>query len=265
MSFILRISFERTLISRASSTSKFFSTNARLWISFSSFSSLTKIVFGMGIGKRVNAISPCEAVGGKCFFLLYVQRFQLSTFIYYVMGVLSSVHNGDSGSTSLIGGEVVKKNSSVIRILGEIDELMAVLGVVFARRDLDENKKAAIKKIQADLFAVNSFLAGSENLGISLDDVAIVEEWTKGLVGERGTGAEEGLKPRQGGVGFAVPGCKGEISAQFHVSRVVARKCERTFCDFLDDGRLSEKLTEASIIRAYLNRLSDLFFAMAEC
>lgn len=206
----------------------------------------------MGIGKRLNAISPCEAVGGKCFFLLYVQRFQLSTFIYYVMGVLSSVHNGDSGNTSLIGGEVVKKNSSVIRILGEIDELMAVLGVAFSRGDLDGEKKAAIKKIQADLFAVNSFLAGSENLGISLDDVAIVEEWTKGLVGGKN-------------LSFAVPGERGEESAQFHVLRVIARKCERTFCDFLDDGRFSDKLTETSIIRTYLNRLSDLFFAMAEC
>lgn len=211
----------------------------------------------MGIGKRVNAISPCEAVGGKCFFLLYVQRFQLSTFIYYVMGVLSSVHNGDSGDTGLIGGEVVKKNSSVVRILGEIDELMAVLGVVFARRDLDENKKAAIKKIQTDLFAVNSFLAGSENLGVSLDDVAIVEEWTKGLVGEGTAGGKK--------LSFAVPGEKGEMSAQFHVLRVIARKCERTFCDFLDDGRLSDKSSETSIISAYLNRLSDLFYAMAEC
>ena len=168
------------------------------------------------------------------------------------MGVLSSVHNGDSGNTSLIGGEVVKKNSSVIRILGEIDELMAGMGVVFARGDLDEEKKAAIKKIQADLFAVNSFLAGSGVLGISLDDVAVVEGWTKGLVGWED-------------LSFAVLGEKGEISAQFHVLRTLARKCERTFHDFLDEGRLSGKLAEASIVSAYLNRLSDLFYAMAEC
>lgn len=206
--------------------------------------------FGLGDGKKV--ISPYSAVGGKCFFLLYVQRFQLSTFIYYVMGVLSSAHNGDSGNTSLIGGEVVKKNSSVIRILGEIDELMAGMGVVFARGDLGENKRAAIREIQKDLFDISSFLAGSGSLEISLDDVAMVEEWTKGLVGG-------------GNLSFAVPGEKGEVSAQFHVLRVVARRCERMFFDFLDDGRLSDKLAEASVVSAYLNRLSDLFFAMAEC
>ena len=54
---------------------------------------------------------------------------------------------------------------------------------------------------------------------------------------------------------FILPGgC--DLSLRFHLARVVCRRCERNIVE------LSEETTIDSIIIAYLNRLSDLFFVL---
>ena len=62
---------------------------------------------------------------------------------------------GDKGTTSLIGGKRVLKNSDKLNAYGTIDELNSFLGLLRAKTN-DENIKAEILDIQNTLFAVCS-------------------------------------------------------------------------------------------------------------
>lgn len=58
---------------------------------------------------------------------------------------------GDKGKTSILDGERISKNSKIINTIGAIDELNSYLGVI-----------GGLKKIQKNLFTINSILAGSK-------------------------------------------------------------------------------------------------------
>jgi len=57
---------------------------------------------------------------------------------------------------------------------------------------------------------------------------------------------------------FVKPGERGELSARLHTCRSVCRRTERALYNL----KMIKKL---KYIRQYLNRLSDLLFAMSEC
>ena len=70
---------------------------------------------------------------------------------------------GDKGTTSLIGGKRVLKNSDKLNAYGTIDELNSFLGLLRAKTN-DENIKAEILDIQNSLFNVGAHLALDENV-----------------------------------------------------------------------------------------------------
>lgn len=155
---------------------------------------------------------------------------------------------GDEGMTSLIGGETVSKDSPVFSVLGDLDELMSFIGLALAHNDCRHDVREALAHIQNDLYKISAVIAGSPSSSISDDDIFLLEKWIDGL--------NEGRE-----FDFIKPGARGEVSARIHVCRAVCRRCERSFCKFIDKPM---KDSHAIILR-YLNRLSDLLFSLAEC
>jgi cob(I)alamin adenosyltransferase len=157
---------------------------------------------------------------------------------------------GDEGQTSLFGGTRVSKTDSRIEACGDVDELNAWLGLVRAA-DLDPDIDAALDGIQRDLFAVGAAVADpagrrpgqADRAGVGPDDVLRLE----GLI-DRYNGEPPPLTR------FILPGGARE-GAALHVARAVCRRAERRIVAL-------QPAPDAEVLR-YVNRLSDLLFAMA--
>jgi cob(I)alamin adenosyltransferase len=157
---------------------------------------------------------------------------------------------GDDGETSLLGGRRVSKADARVDAYGEVDELNAWLGLVRAA-GLDADLDEALIRIQRDLFALGAWLADP--------DAAVVGRVVKTSLGDtdvvrleaRFDRVEAETPPLRRFVlaGGAPPG------AALHVARTVCRRAERRLVAL--DPR-----PDAVLLR-YVNRLSDLLFALA--
>ncbi|MCU0715481.1 MAG: cob(I)yrinic acid a,c-diamide adenosyltransferase [Pirellula sp.] len=158
---------------------------------------------------------------------------------------------GDAGTTGLFGGPRVSKNDARICAYGSIDELNAVLGLARACT-LSGGMDGMIGHIQHQLFSIGAELAtpNPEEHGLKWqaeNHVSQMEQWIDEL--------ESHLQPLRN---FILPG--GTIqAAHLHVARTVCRRTEREIVSFSNSGRVSD----ASHIIVFLNRLSDLLFVMA--
>lgn len=159
---------------------------------------------------------------------------------------------GDTGYTSLVGGERVKKNSSRLCAYGTIDELSSALGLIVAGNRCGEDLSKLVYEIQNELFNIGSYLAtintvGSEKPCSSLSENEI--EWIEKQI-DRIDGETPPIRE------FILPGgC--EAAALAHMARVICRRAERCILDLSDT-----EYVDPNVIR-YVNRLSDLLFAMA--
>jgi cob(I)alamin adenosyltransferase len=161
---------------------------------------------------------------------------------------------GDDGSTSLWYGGRVAKDDLHTEAYGTLDEANSVLGVARAKC-ADERLAADILRLQDELFVAGAELATApearERLegGVSrLEDdmVAWLEERIDAYM------AEVDLPPK-----FVIPG-GNELSAQLDVARSVLRRAERRIVALQRAGAI-----EGSAAVRYVNRASDLLFAMA--
>jgi cob(I)alamin adenosyltransferase len=156
---------------------------------------------------------------------------------------------GDDGTTGLIGGKRVPKDSLRVEACGSLDELNALIGVVLSQT-LPEPVDRILQTVQQHLFIIGAELATPDenerqNAGIGDGTVRSLENEIDRM--------EEKLPPlRQ----FILPG--GSLAgAELHMARTVARRAER-HCVSL--SRLEK--VNPKILR-YLNRLSDLCFVLA--
>jgi len=158
---------------------------------------------------------------------------------------------GDAGQTSLYDGTRVSKADPRIDAVGHVDELNALVGIVRAI-GVDAGIDEWLAQIQRDLFAVGARLADPaeriaarvEKAAMTQDDVARLERW----IDE----AESALTPLRH---FVLPGgCPA--AAALHHARTVCRRAERQVVALGVD-------TVAPGVIPYLNRLSDLLFALA--
>jgi cob(I)alamin adenosyltransferase len=150
---------------------------------------------------------------------------------------------GDDGTTGLHGGNRVRKDDPRIEALGAVDELNAHLGLARATCDHDE-LDAILSVLQSRLFDLGADLASPGVDGISRMGLAHAEEAESQI--DR---LSEPLEPLKN---FILPG-GGELASRLHVARGVCRRAERQ-CVTL--GGVESIVT-------YLNRVSDLLFAMA--
>jgi cob(I)alamin adenosyltransferase len=153
---------------------------------------------------------------------------------------------GDTGETSLLGPDRVRKDDERIEAYGTVDELNSVIGVARATwpgSPLDPQLAA----VQSDLFTVGAFLASSGK-GFSTAPQARVDSLESAI--DTMEAELEALRS------FILPG-GAPAGAQLHFARTVCRRAERRVVALgaTDDGH------RASI--AYLNRLSDFLFVAA--
>jgi|TARA_B100000073_G_scaffold120164_1_gene97455 cob(I)alamin adenosyltransferase len=159
---------------------------------------------------------------------------------------------GDSGKTSLVGGQKVLKSNVRIHAYGEIDELNSVVGICIEELKLIDHNFSdlieSLSKVQNDLFNLGTILATepadmtSSMPRITQDDIQVLED-------------EIDLSNQNLPIlhSFVLPG-GSKINAFLHLARTVCRRCERVSCGLYEQEKIDK------IVVSYLNRLSDAFF-----
>jgi cob(I)alamin adenosyltransferase len=155
---------------------------------------------------------------------------------------------GDDGSTGLIGGTRVPKNDPRVATYGDVDETNAAIGAVIAGCG-DEETAATLRCIQAELFILGSQLAtpAGDQPKFLIDEshVKQLEQWIDAASAE-----VSALR------NFVLPGGSA-TAAGLHVARTVCRRAERAVV------ALAQQQPVEPHAMVYLNRLSDLLFALA--
>jgi cob(I)alamin adenosyltransferase len=161
---------------------------------------------------------------------------------------------GDAGETSLFGGDRVRKDDPRIWAYGEVDELNSALGLAVAELP-DEDSRARLRRVQSELFDVCAELATPDLATnptrarsvprVGQDEVDALERWIDEL--------EDEVAPL---THFVLPG-GSRAAATLHLARTICRRAERRVVAFAAETPLSPALVR------YLNRLSDLLFALA--
>jgi cob(I)alamin adenosyltransferase len=161
---------------------------------------------------------------------------------------------GDDGSTSLWYGGPVAKDDVHTEAYGTLDEATSALGLARAKCQ-DAPLAADILRLQNELFVAGAELAtGPEARGRLEPGVSRMEDDMVGWLEERIDAymSRVDLPPK-----FVIPGGT-ELSAQLDVARTVLRRAERRIVALARTGAL-----EGSVAVRYVNRASDLLFAMA--
>jgi cob(I)alamin adenosyltransferase len=160
---------------------------------------------------------------------------------------------GDGGETSLFGGGRVPKHDPRVAAYGDVDELNSAIGLALATepRDLEV---ALLEQIQRDLFAIGGQLA-------TRDPAKVASALTKAQIDDRRIEAMEAAIDRGDAVlpplaAFVLPGGTPKAAA-LHLARTVCRRAERSVV------ALREREPVPPVVLVYLNRLSDLLFALA--
>ncbi len=160
---------------------------------------------------------------------------------------------GDAGETGLFGGGRVPKDHLRVEAYGTVDELNAALGLAVAEVEEDD-VRLRLSRIQRDLFALGAYLAapGSE----SGENRASTPPLPEDRVGEMEDWIDEAMEEAPELNSFILPGGTRGASA-LHLARTVCRRAER--CTV---GLARAEAVDGTIL-TYLNRLSDLLFALA--
>lgn len=165
---------------------------------------------------------------------------------------------GDEGTTGLVGGKRVPKDSQRIAAYGAVDELNASLGLarVFNEERLSEGEghqwlDEVLRRLQNELFDLGSELATPEE-AVYEGMFRFSEQEVKAL--ERLMDhCQKELEPLKS---FILPG-GGRISGFLHQCRTICRRAEREIL------MLSREETINPNTLKYMNRLSDLFFVLS--
>lgn len=166
---------------------------------------------------------------------------------------------GDKGTTALVGGARVPKESARLEAYGSVDETNAAIGVVrtylpqFMERLGADAKwySEMLRRIQNELFDVGSELAtpadaeydGMHHMGRG--EVSLLEEEMDRM--------ERELEPLKS---FTLPG-GGILNAHLHQARTVCRRAERVCWALSREEPVNEHLL------AYVNRLGDHLFVQS--
>jgi len=158
---------------------------------------------------------------------------------------------GDAGQTGLLGGHRVWKNSPCLEVIGALDELNSMLGLIRAE-PLPEEVSRILEPLQNALF-----VAGSE-----LASVGAAEQSCPRITREHIHALEAAIDRCQAKLppikGFILPGGV-RSAAMLHIARTICRRAERHLAALVQ----SDKKAVSSEMLAYINRVSDLLFVLA--
>jgi cob(I)alamin adenosyltransferase len=157
---------------------------------------------------------------------------------------------GDNGDTGLFGGGRVGKEDSRVEAYGQVDELNSVLGM--ARAEGLGTLDPLVEAIQSQLFTIGALLATPRESQAAAHVAHVQESWITAM--EKAIDSYDlELAPL---TAFILPGGSKAASC-LHLARTVCRRTERHVVPLFRHG-----VVEGAVI-VYLNRLSDLLFAMA--
>lgn len=155
---------------------------------------------------------------------------------------------GDTGDTGLLGGRRVSKSDLRVQAYGDVDEVVSLLGVICSQTN-DSELISLLQEIQLELFLLNSELATPSDQApkgelLSEDDVVRLEREIDRC--------DEEIPPLRS---FILPGGSPD-SAILQWTRTVCRRAERVTVELHHNDEVRP------IVIRYLNRLSDLLFAL---
>ncbi|MDE6023451.1 MAG: cob(I)yrinic acid a,c-diamide adenosyltransferase, partial [Muribaculaceae bacterium] len=159
---------------------------------------------------------------------------------------------GDSGTTSLVGGQRISKTSVRLEAYGTVDEFSSFLGVVLSSSECPADIKSQMIVIQNLLFDAGCYLATAADndaapvcKAIDGDAIQTIESYIDLL---------DAATPKIRA--FVLPG-GSETAAHCHVARTVCRRAERRIL-----ALAAEEYVDPNLIR-WFNRLSDYLFITA--
>jgi cob(I)alamin adenosyltransferase len=161
---------------------------------------------------------------------------------------------GDDGTTGYGGRGRISKNDARLAGYAECDEANSVLGVAVAEGDLDDDVRAAVHRLQNDLFDVGADLCTPVDPDPAYPPLRVTQEQIDAvevLIDH----FNEGLETLRS---FVLPGGT-KAAAHLHVARTVVRRAERATWAALE----AHAETMNPLTAKYLNRASDLLFVLA--
>jgi cob(I)alamin adenosyltransferase len=158
---------------------------------------------------------------------------------------------GDDGTTGLLYGGRVAKDSPMMQVTGTVDEAQAAMGVARAEAVPGSELDELLTRLERELYVLmaeattdpshRAKLVGGKTL-VTEDMVSSLEERIDDLIGRVSMPTE-----------FVIPGAN-RASAALDLARTIVRRAERL---------LVSSPIEGSLVGQYLNRLSDLLWALA--
>lgn len=159
---------------------------------------------------------------------------------------------GDTGETSLFGGERVPKDSLRVEAYGQLDHLSATIGLLVVSLS-DDEIAGELRQVQNDLFDLGAELATppDSRLQYKLPQLIGEPDWRRleGLL----DAYDAQVPPLRT---FVLPGGH-ETAARAHLARTTCRTAERAVV------RLAHEEEVRADVLTYLNRLSDFLFICA--
>jgi cob(I)alamin adenosyltransferase len=162
---------------------------------------------------------------------------------------------GDDGSTGLLYGGRVGKDSPGPDAYGAVDEAVSALGLARAEAERESELDELLVRLQRELFVVGAELATAPDRrdkltpGVSRTTdamVAALEPIIDDITGRYDPPSE-----------FVLPG-ENRVAAALDVARTVVRRAERQAVAAARAGWLDD-----SVVVPYLNRLADLVYTLA--
>jgi cob(I)alamin adenosyltransferase len=158
---------------------------------------------------------------------------------------------GDDGTTGLLFGGRVRKDSRPIEVNGAVDEAQAAIGLARAQSEQGAEVNERLIVLARELYVLMAEVATApENRHKLVDGKTQV---TAAMVTALEVEIDDLLARFDMPSDFTIPGENG-MAAALDMARTIVRRAERL--------AVSEPV-EGSFVVAYLNRLSDLLWAMA--
>lgn len=159
---------------------------------------------------------------------------------------------GDKGLTKIFGNMACKKDDIRIESNGKLDEANSFIGLLRTKLDEKHEWQQGLFKIQTDIMdmmshiATHSSMREKNEVARPVDGEKFCENWIDEILNEM-------PEPHDW---FILPG-GNEVSALCHVVRTTLRTAERRLFTLNGEDPVEE------FILKYINRLSDLFFALS--
>ena len=158
---------------------------------------------------------------------------------------------GDDGTTGLLYGGRVAKDAPMMQVTGTVDEAQAAMGLARAEAGPGSQLDVLLTRLERELYVLmaeittdpshrSKLVAGTTLVTAAM--VAALEDDIDSLIGRVSMPTE-----------FVIPGAN-RVSAALDLTRTIVRRAERL---------LVSSPIEGSLVGRYLNRLSDLLWALA--